>query len=176
MNDPQYQTGSSWALGGALRALGGALGSRYRRQKSAKNVPKIPKKRCRRALYAKFPCPSPPPRARHFGRGWVLVRARASERPTPQRREQRAQSKYKSSESESGSGSEWARCAHAPCSRAPACTPHTQRAHARHSRALPVPHQKLGPGGGKGLLVATGHGRRRRRSRSKQRSPLPADL
>ena len=61
MNDTQYQTGSSWALGGALRALGGALGSRYRRQKSAKNVPKIlPKRRFRRALYAKLPSPHAP--------------------------------------------------------------------------------------------------------------------
>ena len=146
--------------------------------KIRKKCPKNPqKKEVQAGSICKIPLPfPPPPRARHFGRGWVLVRARASERPTPQRREQRAQSKYKSSESESGSGSEWARCAHAPCSRAPACTPHTQRAHARHSRALPVPHQKLGPGGGKGLLVATGHGRRRRRSRSKQRSPLLADL
>ena len=60
-----------------------------------------------------------------------------------------------------GMGQISAMCAHAPCSRAPACTPHTQRAHARRSRALPMPHQKLGPGGRKGLLVATGHGRRR---------------
>ena len=60
-----------------------------------------------------------------------------------------------------GMGQVSAMCAHAPCSRAPACTPHTQRAHARRSRALPMPHQKLGPGGRKGLLVATGHGRRR---------------
>ena len=79
MNDPQYQTGSSWALGGALRALGGALGSRYRRQKSAKNVPKIPKKRrCRRALYAKFP--SPPPRVCPTVGERVGVSAHACER------------------------------------------------------------------------------------------------
>jgi hypothetical protein len=180
MNDPQYQTGSSWALGGALRALGGALGSRHRRQKCAKNVPKIPpKRRCRRALYAKFPAPPLSSRASER----VGFSARACEREvdtTAQRAESpvevQEQRERERKRKRIGMGQVSAMCAHAPCSRAPACTPHTQRAHARRSRALPVPHQKLGPGGRKGLLVATGHGRRRRRSRSKQRSPLPADL
>ena len=166
MNDPQYQTGSSWALGGALRALGGALGSRYRRQKSAKNVPKIPKKRrCRRALYAKFP---PPPPSWWKRWGSVGVSARACEREadtTAQRAESpvevQEQRERERKRKRIGMGQISAMCAHAPCSRAPACTPHTQRAHARRSRALPMPHQKLGPGGRKGLLVATGHGRRR---------------
>ena len=46
--------GPWWGSQGPRRGLG----SRYRRQKSAKNVPKIPqKRRCRRALYAKFPAP-----------------------------------------------------------------------------------------------------------------------
>ena len=181
MNDPQYQIGSSWALGGALRALGGALGSRYRRQKSAKNVPKIlPKRRCRRALYAKFPCPLPPRWCSRL-RERVGVSARACEREadtTAQRAESpvEVQEQREREQKRIGMGQVSAMCARAPCSRAPACTPHTQHAHARRSRALPVPHRKLGPGGGKGLLVATGHGRRRRRSRSKQRSPLPADL
>ena len=165
MNDPQYQTGSSWALGGALRALGGALGSRYRRQKSAKNVPKIPqKRRCRRALYAKFPAPPLSSRASER----VGFSARACEREadtTAQRAESpvevQEQRERERKRKRIGMGQISAMCAHAPCSRAPACTPHTQRAHARRSRALPMPHQKLGPGGRKGLLVATGHGRRR---------------
>ena len=58
MNDPQYQTGSSWALGGAVRALGGALGSRYRRQKSAKKCPKNPpKKEVQAGSICKIPFP-----------------------------------------------------------------------------------------------------------------------
>ena len=163
MNDPQYQTGSSWALGGALRALGGALGRRYRRQKCAKNVPKIPKKRrCRRALYAKFPAPPLSSRASER----VGFSARACEREVDTAA-QRAESPVEVQEQREreqkriGMGQVSAMCARAPCSRAPACTPHTQHAHARRSRALPMPHQKLGPGGRKGLLVATGHGRRR---------------
>ena len=184
MNDPQYQTGSSWALGGALRALGGALGSRYRRQKSAKNVPKIPqKRRCRRALYQNSLVPSPLGGALYWASERVGVSAHACEREadtTAQRAESpvevQEQRERERKRKRIGMGQISAMCAHAPCSRAPACTPHTQRAHARRSRALPMPHQKLGPGGRKGLLVATGHGRRRRRSRSKQRSPLPADL
>ena len=167
------------ALHGPLVGLSGPSAGPRKPLQAAKIHKKCPKNPPKKEVQAGSICKIPSPHAPsvlYGSSGWVLVRARASERPTPQRREQRAQSKYKSSESESGSGSEWARCAHAPCSRAPACTPHTQRAHARHSRVLPVPHQKLGPGGGKGLLVATGHGRRRRRSRSKQRSPLLADL
>ena len=141
-------------------------------------VPKIPqKRRCRRALYAKFPAPPLSSRASER----VGFSARACEREadtTAQRAESpvEVQEQREREQKRIGMGQVSAMCAHAPCSRAPACTPHTQRAHARRSRALPMPHQKLGPGGRKGLLVATGHGRRRRRSRSKQRSPLPADL
>ena len=131
MNDPQYQTGSSWALGGALRALGGALGSRYRRQKSAKNVPKIPKKRrCRRALYAKFP--SPPLSSRASER--VGFSARTCEREadtTAQRAESpvEVQEQREREQKRIGMGQVSAMCARAPCSRAPACTPHTHSAH-----------------------------------------------
>ena len=177
MNDPQYQTGSSWALGGALRALGGALGSRYRRQKSEKMSQKSSQKGGAGGLYMQN---SLGPRGCEGAGGC----ARACEREadtTAQRaespvevQEQRERERKRIGMGQPGRLS--AMCARARCSRAPACPPNTQRAHTRHSRALPVPHQELGPGGGKGLLVATGHGRRRRRSRSKQRSPLPADL
>ena len=179
MNDPQYQTGSSWALGGALRALGGALESRYRRQQSAKNVPKIPqKRRFRRALYQNSLVPSPLGGALYWASERVGVSAHACEREadtTAQRAESpvEVQEQRERERKRIGMG-QVCTCAVQP--RARLYTSHTQRAHARHSRALPVPHQKLGPGGGKGLLVATGHGRRRRRSRSKQRSPLLADL
>ena len=168
MNDPQYQTGSSWALGGALRALGGALGSRYRRQKSAKNVPKIPKKGGAGGLYMQNSL-APPPRVCPTVGERVSVSAHACEREvdtTAQRAESpvevQEQRERERKRKRIGMGQVSAMCAHAQCSRAPASTPHTQRAHARRSRALPVPHQKLGPGGRKGLLVATGHHGRRR--------------
>ena len=44
MNDPQYQAGSLWAIGGALRPLSEALGSRFERKKYPKNPKKIRKK------------------------------------------------------------------------------------------------------------------------------------
>ena len=151
--------GPWWGSQGPRRGLG----SRYRRQKCAKNVPKIPqKRRCRRALYAKFPAPPLSSRASER----VGFSARTCEREadtTAQRAESpvEVQEQREREQKRIGMGQVSAMCARAPCSRAPACTPHTQRAHARRSRALPVPHQKLGPGGRKGLLVATGHGRRR---------------
>ena len=165
MNDPQYQTGSSWALGGALRALGGALGSRYRRQKSEKMSQKSSQKGGAGGLYIRNPL-SPRPAVVSRLRERVGVSARACEREadtTAQRAESpvEVQEQREREQKRIGMGQVSAMCARARCSRAPACTPHTQRAHARRSRALPVPHQKLGPGGRKGLLVATGHGRRR---------------
>ena len=151
--------------------------------KIRKKCPKNPqKKEVQAGSICKIPLPFPPPSCPTF-RERVGVSARACEREadtTAQRAESpvevQEQRERERKRKRIGMGQISAMCAHAPCSRAPACTPHTQRAHARRSRALPVPHQKLGPGGRKGLLVATGHGRRRRRSRSKQRSPLPADL
>ena len=144
---------------------------------------KSPKKGGAVGLYMQNSLALPPPPSCPTFRERVGVSARACEREadtTAQRAESpvevQEQRERERKRKRIGMGQISAMCAHAPCSRAPACTPHTQRAHARRSRALPMPHQKLGPGGRKGLLVATGHGRRRRRSRSKQRSPLPADL
>ena len=148
--------------------------------KIRKKCPKNPqKKEVQAGSICKIPFPSPPLSSRASER--VGFSARACEREadtTAQRAESpvEVQEQREREQKRIGMGQVSAMCAHAPCSRAPACTPHTQRAHARRSLTLPVPHQKLGPGGRKGLLVATGHGRRRRRSRSKQRSPLPADL
>ena len=168
MNDPQYQTGSSWALGGALRALGGPrkpLQAAKIRKKCPKNPPK---KEVQAGSICKIPLPFPPPPSCPTFRERVGVSARACEREadtTAQRAESpvevQEQRERERKRKRIGMGQISAMCAHAPCSRAPACTPHTQRAHARRSRALPMPHQKLGPGGRKGLLVATGHGRRR---------------
>ena len=137
--------------------------------KIRKKCPKNPqKRRCRRALYQNSLVPSPLAGALYWASERVGVSARACEREadtTAQRAESpvevQEQRERERKRKRIGMGQISAMCAHAPCSRAPACTPHTQRAHARRSRALPMPHQKLGPGGRKGLLVATGHGRRR---------------
>ena len=150
---------------------------------AAKICKKCPKNPPKKEVQAGSICkiPSATPCVLEVGERAGGFKARACEREvdtTAQRAESpvEVQEQREREQKRIGMGQVSAMCARAPCSRAPACTPHTQHAHARRSRALPVTHQKLGPGGGKGLLVATGHGRRRRRSRSKQRSPLPADL
>ena len=61
MNDPQYQAGSLWAIGGALRPLSEALGSRFERKKIPQKSQKNPqKKEVQAGSISKFPCPLAP--------------------------------------------------------------------------------------------------------------------
>ena len=171
MNDPQYQTGSSWALGGALRALGGALGSRYRRQKSAKNVPKIPKKRrCRRALYAKFPWP-----AGLRGSRGVCARVRArgrhhsAESREPSRSTRAARARAEADRN--GPGKRHVRtCAVQP--RARLYTSHAARTRPPQSR----PSHAAPEAGARRQEGASGCHWPRPTTIRRSRSPLPADL
>ena len=177
MNDPQYHTSSSWALGGALRALGGALGSRYRRQKCAKNVPKIPpKRRCRRALYAKFPAPPLSSRASER----VGFSARTCEREadtTAQRAESpvEVQEQREREQKRIGMGQVSAMCHVCTCAvqpRARLYTSHAARTRPPQSR----PSRDTPEAGARRREGASGCHWPRPTTIRRSRSPLPADL
>ena len=164
------------ALHGPLVGLSGpsaALGSRYRRQKSGKNVTKIlPKRRCRRALYAKFPWP-----AGLRGSGGVCARVRArgrhhsAESREPSRSTRAARARAEAEEDRNGPGKRHVRtCAVQP--RARLYTSHAARTRPPQSR----PSHAAPEAGARRQEGASGCHWPRPTTIRRSRSPLPADL